>query len=500
VDKSLQVEATLREEVRGVKFGDSRLDARYIAAFGALARDPGESLPTIYRNPSALKAVYRLFSNPRVSFDQCLNPHIQATRDRSLTAYDGTDDLLVAHDTTEIAYQGESPRNGLGDIAGVGQGFFLHASLALTFSARRPLGVIHAETYVRDPDRPRPPRKFRSNGKRRKAGTMRYADPTKETARWLKSALATEDTLRGVKPVHLFDRESDAYDLLATLEDGKSRFIARVRNERVVEAADKDLGELSVRGKLSEVLAQRPLLCTRSVNVSRRTRKKGSISVKAKPIHAPRKERIAHLEIRAGRVRLFRPKGWPKTLSKSIELNCVLVQEVMPPEGEEPVEWLLYTTEPIDTAAQVERIVDGYCRRWLVEEFFKALKTGCGIEKRQLESYHALRNYLAMTIPIAWSLLLLRDTATNTPDAPAEAVLSPDQVELFRVVKPYGITLPAAATAKDAMNAVAALGGHLKQNGRPGWIVLGRGYQQLLAMELVWQGAKRAFKKDVSNS
>jgi hypothetical protein len=53
-------------------------------------------------------------------------------------------------------------------------------------------------------------------------------------------------------------------------------------------------------------------------------------------------------------------------------------------------------------------VVDAYRARWVVEEFFKALKTGCQIEKRQMETYEALRIALALFLPIAVRLLALR--------------------------------------------------------------------------------------------
>jgi Transposase DDE domain len=60
------------------------------------------------------------------------------------------------------------------------------------------------------------------------------------------------------------------------------------------------------------------------------------------------------------------------------------------PQGDEPIAWYLVTNEPIATLEQVAAVVDAYRARWVVEEFFKALKTGCQIEKRQMESYGAL--------------------------------------------------------------------------------------------------------------
>jgi DDE family transposase len=74
---------------------------------------------------------------------------------------------------------------------------------------------------------------------------------------------------------------------------------------------------------------------------------------------------------------------------QELTLNVVRVWEPKPPRGAPAVCWMLYTSEPIDTAEQLLTIVDQYRSRWVIEEFFKALKTGCAFEKRQLESYRA---------------------------------------------------------------------------------------------------------------
>jgi len=63
---------------------------------------------------------------------------------------------------------------------------------------------------------------------------------------------------------------------------------------------------------------------------------------------------------------------------------------------------------PIDTDSAIAFAVDCYRARWTIEEFFKALKAGCQFEWRQLESAHSLLNALAILVPVAWRLLLLR--------------------------------------------------------------------------------------------
>ena len=80
---------------------------------------------------------------------------------------------------------------------------------------------------------------------------------------------------------------------------------------------------------------------------------------------------------------------------------------------------MLLTSETITTADDALRVVDWYRARWVIEEFFKALKTGCAIEKRQLETFAALSNAVAFFGPMAWQLLLLRHQAQNAPDTDA---------------------------------------------------------------------------------
>ena len=54
--------------------------------------------------------------------------------------------------------------------------------------------------------------------------------------------------------------------------------------------------------------------------------------------------------------------------SPELELNVVRVCESHTPAGAVPVEWILYTTEPVDTAEQLAQVVDIYRARWLIEE------------------------------------------------------------------------------------------------------------------------------------
>ena len=155
----------------------------------------------------------------------------------------------------------------------------------------------------------------------------------------------------------------------------------------------------------------------------------------------------------------------------SLKVNVVTVTERGCPDGVEPVSWFLVTTEPIKTRAQIEFIVDAYRTRWVVEEFFKALKTGCQFERRQLESYQSLDNALAIFLPIAVRLLALRGASRADPDG-ACTTLTAQQIAILRLH-----TTPIHVADSHQR------GGH---HGPPGWAVLGRALDRLLLIEIGW--------------
>ena len=169
--------------------------------------------------------------------------------------------------------------------------------------------------------------------------------------------------------------------------------------------------------------------------------------------------------------------------------------EENPPEGEPPVEWFLYTTEPITTAEQQIAVVDYYRARWTIEEYIKALKTGCAFEKKQLQDYEALINLLATFAPIAYRMLLLRSEARRTPDEKATRVLSRNELDVLRARG--RIKLSAEPTLREAHLAIAALGGYIKYSKKdPGWLTLARGYEKLQTLTAGWVAAKLQLASD----
>ena len=206
--------------------------------------------------------------------------------------------------------------------------------------------------------------------------------------------------------------------------------------------------------------------------------------------HPARRCRIATLSFAAKAIEIPRTVDAKAAGSPTLRLNVIYVWEPKPPPGEPAVEWFLLTNLPIGTADEIAFAVDCYRARWMIEEYFKALKTGCQYEKRQLESAHSLLNALAVLAPVAWRLLLLRHLARHAPHRPATDALTAPQLEVLVAVARR--PMPKRPTVQDAMLAIAGLGGHLPRNGDPGWLVLGRGMHDLLLLELGWRAREQA--------
>lgn len=455
------------EELARADLGDRRLSKRLGRIADAWCRNPGESLPKAMGDGAALEAAYRFMSNDKVTAEGVLAPHIEATLARASEE----DVVLAVHDTTQFRFEGRA-RSGLGRINGRGEGFFGHVTLALSEN-RRPLGIAGFHHFVRDEPPPgRKKRKTYGYQKRRR---------DKESARWRLLVDRVEaGTARTTQLVHVMDREADSYELMAHILSVGSHFVIRAKHDRALVGEADDGSRLHLRERIEST----PSLVAREVELSSRTTKCDWFSSYNRA-HPAREARTAHLSVSATPVKIARSWALKSDQPPAITLNLVRVFEPNPPPDCSAVEWLLLTDLSADTPEQVARIVDYYCARWLIEEFFKATKSGCQYEKLQLESLSALLNALATVLPIAYQMLLLRHISRETPNRSATNVLTPGQLDVLRALSRP--PLPAEPTARDALLAVATLGGHIKNNGDPGWLVLYRGFRDLLLLERGWQ-------------
>jgi len=462
----MQSRESLVTEMASSDLGDQRLNDRRNSLVATLERHPDRGFPDACANDAEVEALYRFLRNRRVSWEAVLEPHVAATRERC----QAIGEVLVIHDTTDMVLAGEAPRSGLTALGTGRHGFWAHASLAVSAEGlRAPLGLLALTTFVRSA-RPRAARR---------RWRERIGDPAKETRCWADSVAAVRGRLGTRTAIHVMDRGADSYELFGALVAHGDRFVVRLaQDRRVVTPEGTSL--------LSAIPPPATAAHLRQVRVARRREESRP---RARAQHPPRAGRVATVQITAQAVVLQRPRAFPAALPGAVAVHVVTVCERDAPVGEDPIHWRLLTTEPIATAAQIDQIVDWYRARWMIEEFFKALKTGCAYEKRQLESLETLLVALALLAPIAWQLLLMRHLARCGPDIPATAALSARQLQVLRSV-PAGRVLGSHPTVSDALLVIARLGGHLKHNGPPGWLVLARGMQKLLDFEAGWVAAE----------
>jgi hypothetical protein len=372
-------------------------------------------------------------------------------------------DVYAVHDTTTCTFAGESHRRGLGRIQDKDQGFLAHVTLAVSAEGERCPWSTRDRLIVR-------------GEKKKITHRERRKDSSRESYRWARGvAQASRRVKAPERLIHIADREGDIYELLTGLVADGRRFIIRAAQDRFVDVG----GELS---RLFDA-ARRP--CPPMPWISDLQAPQGDLVPQH---HLAHPARTAHLTMAALAVRLRRPECCPTSLPASLAINVVHVFELRPPPGLPVIEWLLLTSEPVRTRQEIERVVDGYRTRWTIEDYFKAVKTGCAYEARQLESFRALSNMLAYTLVIAYALLLMRVLARAKRSLPADAVLSDTEIQVLRRVKKS--RLPKEPTVRDALLAIAALGGHLKSNGDPGWQVLSRGWQRLRDYEAGYRMAR----------
>ncbi len=191
--------------------------------------------------------------------------------------------------------------------------------------------------------------------------------------------------------------------------------------------------------------------------------------------------RRATLEVRYKQVH-FHPKN-----RERVSLWAIHAWETSPPEGSAPVEWMLLTNVPTESAKQALERLDWYCCRWGIEVFHRTLKSGCRIEDRQSQTADRLEVCMAIDAVVAWRVMLLTMLARKHPDAPCTAFFNEEEYQALHAF--YRKTLTNTPSLYETMMLLARLGGFLgrKSDGYPGCTVLWRGLDKLEIIVAAWK-------------
>jgi hypothetical protein len=302
--------------------------------------------------------------------------------------------ILAIQDTSEINFATTAKRRrGLGEIGkGNGRGVLLHPMLAVDADNGSCLGLLSGQVWTR-------------KGRRTVSHDLRGLSD-KESQRWIATALAAKPLLaKAAMVTALGDRESDIFALYASAAEERFHVIARSMHDR--KLADGIGLYAAVEGM--GVVEQRAIVL---------------------PARAQRAERVALLELRFGAVNLARPQTrFLRHLPESLPLTLVDVHEPDPQAGTEPLRWRLLTTHPVTSAEQAWRIVEWYKRRWLIEQFFRILKTqGFKLEDSQIATADRLLKLVAIAAKAAVITILLLQARDGRGQQPVRLAFDTNEV------------------------------------------------------------------------
>ena len=117
----------------------------------------------------------------------------------------------------------------------------------------------------------------------------------------------------------------------------------------------------------------------------------------------------------------------------------------------------------------------------MIEDYHKAMKTGCGIEELQLTTQHGLSNAIALLSVLAVHVLRLRCNARDERIRQQPARLHEEPLKVQLAARNSRHADWRTMTVWEFYIAVAKMGGYVlnPQKRPPGWLVLWRGYIRL---------------------
>jgi hypothetical protein len=431
---------------------DLRRTRRLTELAASVLCHPSGSLPEQTTNMADLKAAYRLLACGNASFEAIAGPHWEQTRRRPPGRY------LVLSDTTELDFGIRRAIPGMGRTGnGGGWGFLLHSALVIGAAGEEVIGLAGQKIRYRKP-------------KPKKENTSQRLKRDRESLLWGQVIDAVGPPPEGVQWVHVMDRGADNFEVYCHCRQQCSGWVVRVtQKQRKVITPDGRKVPLIAHLKTLPVAGSYELrLRARGANRER----------------GPQPARTATVEVRFGRLLVPFPKHRSPYLKRfpaePMAMWVVYAVEVHAPKGVQPIEWILLTSLPVESFDDAWLVLGYYEKRWLIEEWHKALKTGCRVEHRQLKSREGLEATTGLLSVVAVRLLQLKSAARTDPNRPAGRVVPLRWIKMLLAARKrrHGAT---AMTIGEFYRELAKLGGFLgrKSDGEPGWITIWRGWQKL---------------------
>lgn len=441
------------EELEQAQLGDSRRKQRLIRIVEDLARQPGESVPQASRTKAATKAAYDFWNSPYIKPSDIQFAH----REKTIQRVKQHNVVLAIQDTTDLNFSHHPATKGLGFLDNSTQiGLKVHSTL-VTSTQGVPLGLLDQQVWAR-------PVESKGIAKQRRHRQTK----DKESQRWLDAYSQTEEIIpQEIKVVTITDREGDIFDLIAFNRRENSDLLIRATHNRKVNHQTKYLHQAIAQTQCCGVL---------------------TLDIHRNPEH---QARTAKLTLKTACFEIQPPLHHKqRSKLKPVSLQVILAVEENPEPGITPISWLLLTTLDINDFDDVVRCVRWYSYRWLIERYHYTLKSGCSIEKLQLETARRIQMALATYSIVAWRLLWLTYEARINPEQACNTVLETHEWQsLCATIHKTPLPPKQPPSLRDAVRMIASLGGFLgrKGDGEPGVKTIWRGLRRLHDIAATWK-------------
>lgn len=464
------------QELESLNVGDARLERRVKHILSVLSRSPKESIPVSCRTWSETKAAYRCFSSEKVSTDKIMAPHkdkiIERTRQVKLA--------LVLQDTTELNYSGQKQKQGVGPRRHENErDLFIHPQLVVSDSGVC-FGVYDDYQWFRSELKTqRQSRKEITNESLHKKHISE-----KETGRWVKGYKKATELASFCPDTHIIsvsDREGDIFDLFECAKNErelKADWLVRMKSiNRVI---------LNKSGKRDSLLLNERVMQLPPQQIIEFTLPEGR----------GQSSRQVQQELRIARLTLHPPTGRRGKLRCSpVTVTILLAKEINEPINSKPLTWWIMSSIPPEKLTEPAQLIQWYLLRWQIEIFFKILKSGCQVEKLQLETFERTRNCLALYLIIAWRILYLSSLYKTAPMEPCNLIFEKKEFECLWILienTPPPETVP---DIKTAILMLAKLGGYLarKNDDPPGPKAIWSGLTRLMLSVNAIEAARNTY-------
>jgi len=429
------------EQWQESNFGDKRRNRRAIKLGTSLLNKPNASLPAQTEKWSILKASYRILNSPSINHKNVQEIHWKKTINKT----SNNQVTLFLQDTSELDYSSKKKVSGLGPIGNHrGKGIMLHSCLAIEYAAANinVLGLAHQQIWCRD------------NMSHRKSESRKQRLSRKNEGDLWENSLEEISTFANqVKDnwISVGDRGNDIFSFIRFCKNSSWHYVIRAKHNRIIICKD---------GKKSKLIDY--------------ARKFESEAIKK--IKLQSKEEV-NLDVGWGKIKISTPRNYFKiTEYEEIDACCIRCWN-----DEAKLEWILLTNVTVNNVYDALEKIDWYKARWLIEEYHKCLKTGCQVEKRNLQTAGALQVLLGFFGILATKLLEIKFIAKKSPKEFAKLLIEP----LILKVICLRFHIPEnSITVKQFWHCIAQMGGFIgrKSDGDPGWQTTWKGWLRVLDM------------------